>query len=185
MRSLPGPLLILCAALVAGATSGDAQQPVARAIHATLQRVAGPYALDSVHALQKDSVVLVLRDTTLTATALEAGTWMFGPPTTKAEEDGCPPEKVLGRRLARLVWAELGRPATLQLVTVRVRGPMTGDPLGTLRKVSVDLFYPRFQLTGPWVGDRPEIERTLLVPNAAVSIGGSALLARPLITQSF
>jgi 1,6-anhydro-N-acetylmuramate kinase len=66
-------------------------------------------SIDSVDAVQKDSVVLVLRDATLTAAALEAG---------------------------------------------------------------------------PWVGDSPGVERTMLVPNAAVSSGASAHLARRLDTQS-
>ena len=80
---------------------------------------------------------------------------MFGPPATKAEADGCPPEKVLGRRLARLVWTQLGKPAELQVVIVRVHGPWVGDPLDTADQVTENLYYPRFQLTGPWVGDRP------------------------------
>jgi hypothetical protein len=142
-------------ALTCGSASVEAQQPVARNVRAQLQRAAGPYPLDSAYALGRDTVVLVLRDSTLTTAASEAGSWMFGPPTTEAEEDGCPPEKVLGRRLARIVWTELGKPADLQLVIVRVRGPMTGRPLESMRKLTVDLFYPRLQLTGPWVGDRP------------------------------
>ncbi len=141
-------------ALTLASTAVEAQQQVARNVHAQVQRAAGPYPLDSAYALGRDTVVLVLRDSTLTTAASEADTWMFGQPTTEAEEDGCPPEKVLGRRLARIVWSELGKPADLQLVIVRVQGPMTGT-IESMRKVTVDLFYPRFQLTGPWVGDRP------------------------------
>ena len=141
-------------ALTLASTTVEAQQQVARNVHAQVQRAAGPYPLDSAYALGRDTVVLVLRDSTLTTAASEADTWMFGQPTTEAEEDGCPPEKVLGRRLARIVWSELGKPADLQLVIVRVQGPMTGT-IESMRKVTVDLFYPRFQLTGPWVGDRP------------------------------
>lgn len=154
MMPLPRTLLTISVALPLVSIAGEAQQPIARSVHAQLQRSAGAYPLDSSYALGRDTLVLVLRDSTLTAAASDAGTWMFGPPTTEAEEDGCPPEKVLGRRLARIVWTELGKPADLQLVIVRVRGPRAGDPLGRMSQLTVDLFYPRFQLTGPWVGDR-------------------------------
>lgn len=152
---LPRTLLRLSVALTLVSYTGEAQQPITHAVHWQLQRAAGAYALDSVYALGRDTVVLVLRDSTLTGAASDAGTWMFGPPTTKAEEDGCPPEKVLGRRLARIAWTALGKPADLQLVIVRVQGPRAGNLLERLSQLTVDLFYPRFQLTGPWVGDRP------------------------------
>ncbi|MHB8839664.1 MAG: hypothetical protein ACYC7F_12040 [Gemmatimonadaceae bacterium] len=153
--SLLKTLCCLGLALTLASATSEAQKQVARNVHEQLQRAAGPYPLDSAYALGRDTVVLVLRDSTLTTAASKAGTWMFGPPTTEAEEDGCPPEKVLGRRLARIVWTELGKPADLQLVIVRVRGPMTGRPLESMNQLTVDLFYPRFQLAGPWVGDRP------------------------------
>ncbi|MHB1095294.1 MAG: hypothetical protein ACYC3F_03900 [Gemmatimonadaceae bacterium] len=152
---LPRTLLTFSVALNFVGVTGEAQKPIAHIVHVQLQRAVGSYPLDSSYALGRNTVVLVLRDSTLTAAASDAGTWMFGPPTTKAEEDGCPPEKVLGRRLARIVWTELGRPADLQLVIVRVRGPRSGNPLERMSQLTVDLFYPRFQLTGPWVGDRP------------------------------
>jgi hypothetical protein len=153
--SLLKTLCSLGLTLTLASVTSEAQQPIARKVHAQLQRVAGPYPLDSVYALNGDTVVLVLRDSTLTAARADAGTWMFGPPPTKAEEDGCPPEKVLGRRLARIVWTALGKPVDLQLVIVRVRGPLSGNPLESWDQVTEELFYPRFQLTGPWVGDRP------------------------------
>ncbi|MFA6165473.1 MAG: hypothetical protein WC700_02580 [Gemmatimonadaceae bacterium] len=153
--SLLKTLCSLGLALTLASATSEAQQPIARNVHAQLQRAAGPYPLDSAYALGRDTVVLVLRDSTLTPATAAAGSWMFGPPPTKAEEDGCPPEKVLGRRLARIVWTELGTPADLQLVIVRVQGPLTGSPLGSMIQVTENLFYPRFQLTGPWVGDRP------------------------------
>lgn len=148
-------LLAISVALTLVSVTGEAQQPVTHTVHVQLQRAAGAYPLDSAYALGRDTVVLVLRDSTLTTAASNAGTWMFGPPTTKAEEDECPPEKVLGRRLARIVWTEFGKRADLQLVIVRVRGPLTGRPLESMSRLTVDLFYPRFQLTGPWVGDPP------------------------------
>src|SRR5438128_751622 len=102
------------------AATTKAQSVLPASTKAAAQRVAGPYPLSSAHRFGRDSIVLVFRDSKLTADALHANTWMFGPPTTKAEEDGCPREKVLGRRIARAVWTELGRPTLRERIVVRV-----------------------------------------------------------------
>jgi hypothetical protein len=148
-------LLPVIVVFMAFASMTEAQKPLPRALQNLLRRSAGSYPLDSAYAVRVDSAVLVFGDVSLTPAAVEAGTWMFGPATTKAEEDGCPPEKVLGRRLARLLWTYIGKPKELAIVTVRVRGPLVEDALGSATQISEELFYPRFQLTGPWVGDEP------------------------------
>lgn len=129
-----------------------AQRPLPIAVTRVAVRVAKSYPLDSAVQYGRDSIVLVFRDSTFTSDRLEAGTWMFGPPATKAEADGCPPEKVLGRRIAREVWSALGKPRQLQQVIVRIRGPRVGDEFD-YTEMQWDFYYPRFQLTGQWVGD--------------------------------
>ncbi|MBI3567914.1 MAG: hypothetical protein HY084_06920 [Gemmatimonadetes bacterium] len=106
------------------------------------------YRLAGFRQFAADSVLLVYDDSSLTAAALRAHKWMFGPPTTVAENDGCPPEKVLGRKIARALWRQLGRPKALQQVMIAVRGTV-----GTDRWTTEAMFYYPEQLDGPWVGD--------------------------------
>lgn len=113
-----------------------------------LRREAAPYPLIEVVVQHADSAVLVFQDSSFTGAALRSHTWMFGPPTTKAEDDGCPPEKVLGRKIARVFWREVGKSAGLKTVIVRVRGTQGVDRLSF-----VDFYYIPAQLEGPWVGD--------------------------------
>ena len=61
--------------------------------------------------------------------------------------------EALGRRNVRAALTELGRPLGLQLVIVRVHGPKVGDPIDSVEEITMALGYPRFQLTGPWIGD--------------------------------
>lgn len=144
-------------ALTAVAAPVAAQSSAPPAIRAAAQRAAGSYPLDTAYLFGRDSLVLVFRDSSLTPSASRGGTWMFGPPTTKAEDDGCPPQKVLGRRIARAAWTTMGRPRQLRHVEVRVHGPETPDPTDENATLSTSwsLYYPRFQLDGPWVGDQP------------------------------
>jgi hypothetical protein len=111
--------------------------------------MAGGYRLIGFQLFGRDSALLVFDDSTLTDAALRANTWMFGPPVTTAEADGCPPEKVLGRRIARVFWAGWGRPAETQHVMVAVRGTIGRD-----RWTAVTMYYLPSQLDGPWAGDR-------------------------------
>ena len=124
------------------------QQSIEPALRAQLQSKAGHYPLRNVTTFSQDSVLLVFDDSTLTAASLKAGTWMFGPPVTAAEADSCRPEKVLGRKIARVFWRGVGKPSSLQQIVVRVRGTVGID-----RWTSTDLYYYRAQLEGPWAGD--------------------------------
>ena len=142
--------LILCTAvvLIAGATRLNAQQGVSPAVRAELQTRAGRYPLVSVSLFRGDSAVLVFDDSSNSGKAAMAGTWMFGPPVTKVEEDGCPPEKVLGRQIARVLWRGGGKEAQLKTVIVRVQGT-TGLDLYS----RTSMYYEPSQLEGPWAGD--------------------------------
>jgi len=113
-----------------------------------LQAKAGPYRVLQVEVFARDSARILFEDSTLTGDAMRAGTWMFGPPVTTAEADGCPPEKVLGRQLARILWRGIGKPTTIERISVTVRGTIGKD-----RWSSMAMFYPLFQLNGPWAGD--------------------------------
>lgn len=117
-------------------------------MRATLQARAAQYPLLAVHEFGVDSVVLVFEDSTLAAAAVQAGTWMFGPPTSAAEAGTCPPEKVLGRRLARAYWRGAGRPTDLQQVTVRVQ---SRDRVPGYTEISMYYYAP--ELSEAWVGD--------------------------------
>lgn len=113
-----------------------------------LRHEAGPYPFVDAIVQRGDSAILVFQDSSYTAAAINSQTWMFGPPTTKAEDDGCPPQKVLGRKVARVFWREVGKAAALKFVIVRVEGTTGKD-----RFSYIDLYYIPAQLEGRWVGD--------------------------------
>ncbi len=144
--------LLFFAALMLLPACMPAQSPLPATIGRVALRAARSYPMDSAVHYGRDSIVLVFRDSSLTPERRDAGTWMFGPPATKAEADGCPPEKVLGRRIARAVWSAMGKPTQLQQVVVRIRGPRVGDAFD-YTEIASDLYYPRMQLAGRWVGD--------------------------------
>jgi hypothetical protein len=118
----------------------------------TVQRAvaakAANYPFVGFRMLGRDSVLLVFDDSTLTAAGIRAQTWMFGPPVTAAEADSCPPEKVLGRKIARAFWNTAGQPAETQVIMVAVRGTRGVD-----RWTSETMYYWRSQLEKPWAGD--------------------------------
>jgi hypothetical protein len=114
-----------------------------------IRESAAGYPFAGFRLFGRDSVLLVFDDSTLTSDALAAHRWMFGPPVTAAEADSCPPEKVLGRRIARAFWAAWGRPGETQHVMVAVRGTEGRD-----RWTAETMYYHRSQLHGPWAGDR-------------------------------
>jgi len=118
------------------------------AVHSAVDTVSGGYHLAGYRAFSGDSILLVYDDPALTSVALRANTWTFGPPVTAAEADGCPPPKVLGRKIARELWRALGRPKALQQVMIAVRGTEGID-----RYTAETMFYYPQQLEGPWVGD--------------------------------
>jgi len=121
-----------------------------RAIRDAVVQKAGKYPFVGFRLFGRDSALLVFDDSTLTADAAHANTWTFGPPVTAAEADGCPPEKVLGRKIARVFWSEWGRPAETQYVMVAVRGTRGRD-----RWTAETMYYRRSQLIEPWAGDPP------------------------------
>lgn len=129
--------------LVRPATAMDAK--LRAAVHAQ----AGKYALEGVGIFGRDSIVLVFADSAYTDAGHTAGTWMFGPRVTDAEADGCPPEKVLGRKIARALFRAMGRPAELRQIAVSVHGTVGAD-----RWSGVDMYYYPGQLSGKWSGDR-------------------------------
>lgn len=135
------------AVLVASCVTPERPQFTAAGLTPRIQLAAGHYPLVAINLAAPDSAELVFVDSTLTATGLHAGTWMFGPPVTEAEADSCPPEKVLGRRLARILWREGGKAAGLRMVAVQVRG------VDHERYTSIRMFYYPVQLEGPWAGD--------------------------------
>jgi hypothetical protein len=131
--------------------SGSLQLPTALGVgvrNAVVKTAVG-YPFVGVQLFGRDSALLVFDDSTLTGTALGAHTWMFGPPVTAAETDGCPPEKVLGRKIARAFWTSSGRPVETQYVIVAVRGTQGRD-----RWTYEKMYYQHSQLDGPWAGDR-------------------------------
>jgi hypothetical protein len=125
-----------------------AQGTVSAAVRAEVQARAGPYPLVAITLFRPDSALLVFEDSSYSDTARMAGKWMFGPPVSEAEADSCPPEKVLGRRIARVLWRRGGKAAGLKTVIVRVRGTSGLDRLSW-----TDMFYDPSQLEGPWAGD--------------------------------
>jgi hypothetical protein len=109
---------------------------------------AANYPFVGFRMLGRDSVLLVFEDSSLTVAGLRANTWMFGPPVTSAEADSCPPEKVLGRKIARAFWNAAGRPAETQVIMIAVRGTRGVD-----RWTAETMYYWRNQLEKPWAGD--------------------------------
>src|SRR5215213_5817891 len=126
---------------------GPLQPPAAldSALRGAILEKAAAYPFVGFRFFARDSVLLVFDDSTLTDDALTARRWMFGPAVTVAEADGCPPEKVLGRRIARSLWVRWGRPSEIQYVLVAVRGTSGRD-----RWTAETMYYPRSQLQGPW-----------------------------------
>ena len=113
-----------------------------------VQEKAGRYPLGGFAFFGRDSIILVFVDSNYTGASRLAGTWMFGPAVTPVEADGCPPEKVIGRQIARVLFRALGRPGALKTVIVAVHGTRGLDRWS----VSKMYFYPE-QLTGKWAGD--------------------------------
>ena len=129
----------------------DIVRPIASmmpALRGAVQAKAKGYPFVGFAFFGGDSALLVFEDSTLTTPALRAKTWMWGPPVTAAEADSCPPEKVLGRQIARSLFRALGQPAGLQQIVVAVRGT-----LGLDRWSVESMYYFPAQLTGRWAGD--------------------------------
>lgn len=146
-RTLPAQVPLAFGPLQPPSALGAAQR-------AAIAGIAGGYPFVGFQLFGRDSALLVFEDSTLTAAASGANTWMFGPPVTTAEADGCPPEKVLGRRIARVFWAGWGRPTQAQHVMVAVRGTVGRD-----KWTAVTMYCLPSQLDGPWAGDRPGTTR--------------------------
>lgn len=129
---------------------GQLQLPseLALPLREAMVQKAGKYPFVGFRLFGSDSALLVFDDSTLTADALRTKTWVFGPPVTVAEADGCPPEKVLGRKIARVFWRGWGRPPDAQYVMVAVRGTRGRD-----RWTVETMYYLLNQLEGPWAGD--------------------------------
>ena len=117
-------------------------------LRAAVKKQAGPYALDGFAFFGTDSLILIFADSALTRVAHESGKWMFGPPATAAEMDGCPAEKVLARKIARALFRALGRPTKLQQVDIAVRGTVGID-----RWTGIDMYFYPEHLSGKWAGD--------------------------------
>jgi hypothetical protein len=141
-------LLVVAALPIVRAARVDAQQTVSPAVRAEIQARAGRYPLVAITIFAHDSALLEFADSSYTGKAYVAGTWMFGPPVTVAEADSCPPYKVLGRQIARVLWRRGGKEADLKTVIVRVRGVAGLD-----RFSFADLYYAPSQLEDPWAGD--------------------------------
>lgn len=118
------------------------------AVRSRLERTAGRYPFVGIKRYGADSTLLVFADSTLAAAPLRAGTWMFGPAAKAGELDGCPPEKVLGRKIARTYFDAVGRPSELRHVLVLVRGTKDLD-----RWTAMGMHYYGPQLAGKWAGD--------------------------------
>lgn len=129
---------------------GQLQPPseLAQPLRQAVVQKAGKYPLVGFRLFGRDSALLVFDDSALTADALGAKKWTFGPPVTAEEADGCPPEKVLGRKIARVFWRGWGRPPETQYVMVAVRGTRGRD-----RWTVNTMYYLHGQLEGPWAGD--------------------------------
>ena len=149
MRRLICLSLTTVALTLGGATPVRAQgKNVPAALRAALQERAGHYPLVEIILFPNDSALLVFEDSSYTGKAVATRTWMFGPPVTEAEADSCPPEKVLGRQIARVLWRRGGKEADLKTVIVRVRGVSGLD-----RYSHTDMYYYPSQLEGRWAGD--------------------------------
>jgi hypothetical protein len=114
-----------------------------------LQAVAGSYPVHDVEFFGRDSVRIDVEDSSRTVSAVRAHAWMFGPPVTAAEAAGCPPQKVLGRRIARELWRSQVHTIALELVIVRVHGTSGLDRLSY-----EDMYYRPADLDAPWAGDQ-------------------------------
>jgi hypothetical protein len=151
MRNLRRGLALAAACIVsaAAAHAAEAQTSVSAAVRAALQAKAGPrYPLGNVTIVAGDSAVIEFADSTYTGEARAARKWMFGPPVPIAEQDSCPPEKILGRKIARVLWQNGGKAAKVQKVVVVVHGTIGKD-----RWSRTDFYYEPSQLDGPWAGD--------------------------------
>lgn len=155
LRTVRLAALVLCAATTALAAQVPLEfQPIEHPaalgpeLRAAVLGNAAGYSFAGFRRFGRDSVLLVFDDSTLTADAIHAHTWMFGPPVTAAEADSCPPEKVLGRRIARAFWRASGLPPEMQSIIVGVRGTRGID-----RWTAETMYYWHAQLSGPWVGD--------------------------------
>ena len=146
MRTSHAVVGLVASVVWACSTGGGGKDTVA--LRAALQQRAGSYPLDSVVFFGRDSALVVLADSSFTGASVAAGSWMFGPPVTPEEAGSCPPEKVLGQRLARLLWWHEGADTTLQTIIVRVHGTEGID-----RFSSTSMYYYLAQLREPWVGD--------------------------------
>ena len=133
---------------LSGCRGAQTERMVTSGLYAALQERAGSYPLDSVVLHSSDSALVVLTDSSYTSASVHAGTWMFGPPVTPEEAGKCPPEKVLGQRIARVLWWRLGADTTLNTVVVRVHGAQGID-----RFSSTSMYYYLPQLRDPWPGD--------------------------------
>jgi len=157
------PLHLLALALCAVLPPLGAQVPVAFGaleaparlspeVRTAIAGKAAGYPFVGFTRFDRDSVLLVFEDSELTGEAIRAHTWMFGPPVTPAEADSCPPEKVLGRRIARAFWKASGQPEETQAIMIAVRGTRGADSW-----TSETMYYWRPQLTAPWAGDPPRV----------------------------
>jgi len=128
----------------------DADPPsvLTATVLAAIKSAASGYPLVGVKLYARDSALLVFDDSTLTFAKLRAHSWTFGPAPTAAEAEGCPPEKVLGRKIARAFFSALGRPTELDHVIVLVRGTRDLE-----RWTASGMYYFRPQLSGAWAGD--------------------------------
>ena len=138
--------LVLVSFTVAACATGS-EGRVTPELKAALQTRAGAYPLKEVVLYGRDSAEVFFEDSLLTRDALEAETWMFGPPVTAEEAGACPPEKVLGQRIARELWWRLGADTTLQQIVVRVKATKM-DQLA-----EIGMYYYLEQVRDPWVGD--------------------------------
>ena len=157
MRLLQSAFFVVAMAI---ARSVDAQAPLAfqpgieppsrlpPELRRAIEERAGKYPFEGYRRFGPDSVLLVFADSTLTGASLKADTWMFGPAVTAAEADSCPPEKVLGRKLARIYWRAAGQPRAIKHIMVAVHGTNAID-----RWTVVTMYYPYGHLAAPWVGD--------------------------------
>jgi hypothetical protein len=139
---------LILVALGARAGMVGAQDVASPKLRAALQEKAGRYPLRDVRVFGRDSALLVFEDSSYSSTAVQRGSWTFGPPVTAAEADRCPPEKVLGRKIARVFWRTAGIELGIQQVVIRVHGA------GALEQWNFsDMYYYRDQLEGAWAGD--------------------------------
>ena len=151
---------LLCGllSLIAGCTAHQQAAPAGDELAPAIRAAAGKYPVVGINLTvppptppdappARVPATVTLIDSTLTAAGLHAQTWMFGPPVTEAEAYGCPLPKVLGRKIARVVWRLGGKAAGLTFVTVEVKG------VGAERFTSTRMYYYPEELEGPWAGD--------------------------------